>query len=73
MIRQRVLATLLLLIAFVALVLSRTFPFLDDLSGLAETAIAVAGAAFGLAGVWLWLRGGSEASVADSAGDDGNR
>lgn len=55
MIRQRVLAVVLLLLAFVALVLSRAFPFVD-LPELAKTAIAVAGAACGLTGVWLWLR-----------------
>ncbi|MFF5171210.1 hypothetical protein ACFY3U_01065 [Micromonospora sp. NPDC000089] len=54
--RQRVLAVVLLLVAFLALVASRAFPFLDDLSGVAKVGIAVAGAAFALAGVWLWLR-----------------
>jgi hypothetical protein len=56
MIRQRVLAVVLLLIAFLALAASHTFPFLDDLSGVAESAIAVVGAACALAGVWLWMR-----------------
>ncbi|MEH1029927.1 hypothetical protein [Micromonospora profundi] len=56
MLRHRVLAVLLLLIAFVALVLSHTFPFLDDLSELEETAIVVVGAVCCLAGVSLWLR-----------------
>ena len=56
MLRNRVLAVLLLLVAFVALVLSHTFPFLDNLSALEETAIAVGGAVCGLAGVSLWLR-----------------
>ncbi|MEG3634974.1 hypothetical protein [Micromonospora palythoicola] len=68
--RQRVLAVLLLLIAFLALVASRTFPFTDDLSGLAEFAIALGGAACGLAGVWLWLRpapAGEAPSTTDEA------
>jgi hypothetical protein len=54
--RQRTLAVFLLLVAFLALVASRTFPFLDDLSGVVEAAIAFAGATCALAGVWLWLR-----------------
>jgi hypothetical protein len=56
MTRQRVLAAILLLIAFLTLAASRAFPFLDDLSGAAESAIVGAGAACALAGVWLWLR-----------------
>ncbi|KAB1161887.1 hypothetical protein F6X68_02315 [Micromonospora sp. AMSO12t] len=56
MVRQRVLAVLLFLIALVALAASRTFPFLDDLPELAESAIACLGAACLLTGVWLWLR-----------------
>jgi hypothetical protein len=56
MTRQRVLAVVLFLIAFLALAASRTFPFLDDLSGAAEAAIAVVGAACALTGVSLWLR-----------------
>jgi hypothetical protein len=54
--RQRVAAVVLLFIAFLALVAVRAFPFLDDLSGVAETAVAVGGAACGLSGVYLWLR-----------------
>jgi hypothetical protein len=53
---QRVIAVILLLIAFLALAASRAFPFLDGLSGAAESAIAMAGAACALTGVWLWLR-----------------
>jgi nitrate reductase gamma subunit len=56
MILQRVLAVLLLLVAFVALALSHTFPFSDALPGLVQTAIAMGGAACCLAGVSLWLR-----------------
>ncbi|MEV4625330.1 hypothetical protein AB0J90_03425 [Micromonospora sp. NPDC049523] len=56
MILQRTLAVLLLLLAFLALAASRAFPFLDDLPGVAESAIVVVGAACGLTGVWLWLR-----------------
>ncbi|WP_405112442.1 hypothetical protein OG559_03710 [Micromonospora sp. NBC_01405] len=70
MIRQRVLAALLLLIAFVALALSHTFPFLDDLSELEETAIVFLGAGCGLAGVWLWLRK-TPGSPTPRAADDG--
>jgi hypothetical protein len=54
--RQRALAVFLLFIAFLALVATRAFPFSDDLSGVAEVAIALAGAACALAGVWLWFR-----------------
>lgn len=54
--RQRLLAVFLLLLAFLALVASRAFPFLDDISGLTEVAIVFAGAACALAGVRLWLR-----------------
>ncbi|MBX7268389.1 hypothetical protein KIF24_21810 [Micromonospora sp. Llam7] len=73
MTRQRVLAVLLLLIAFLALVVSRTFPFLDDLSGLAESAIAVGGAACGLVGVWLWLRGTPQGAPPRATGDGESR
>jgi hypothetical protein len=54
--RQRALAVVLLLIAFLTLAASRAFPFLDDISGGTETAIVVFGAACALTGVWLWLR-----------------
>ena len=60
--RQRVLAVILLIIAFLTLAASRAFPFLDDISGAAETAIVVAGAACALGGVWLWLRGTASSS-----------
>jgi thiosulfate reductase cytochrome b subunit len=56
MTRQRVVAIPLLILAFLALVASHAFPFLDDLSGLQEAAIAFFGAACALAGVGLWLR-----------------
>ncbi len=56
MTRQRVAAVVLLLIAFLALVASRAFPFMDDISGAGEAAVAVLGAACALAGVYLWLR-----------------
>ncbi|MEU8068947.1 MULTISPECIES: hypothetical protein [unclassified Micromonospora] len=53
---QRIAAGLLLLIGLLAMAATRTFPFLDDLSEPAETAVAIGGAACLLAGVWLWLR-----------------
>ena len=56
--RQRSLAVVLLAIAFLTLAASRAFPFLDGIPGVAEFAIAVAGAACALTGVWLWLRKG---------------
>ncbi|WP_307868926.1 hypothetical protein [Micromonospora sp. C95] len=64
---------LLLLIAFLALVVSRTFPFTDDLSGLAESAIAVGGAVCGLAGVWLWLRRTPASEAPSTTGEAENR
>ncbi|MDG4789387.1 hypothetical protein O7626_26265 [Micromonospora sp. WMMD1102] len=57
---RRVLAVVLLLIAFVALAASRTFPILDDLSGVAKSAITIAGAACALVGAWLWVRKASD-------------
>ncbi|MFF0655761.1 hypothetical protein [Micromonospora tulbaghiae] len=66
---QRILAGLLLLIGFLAMAASHTFPFLDDLSELAEVAVAVGGAACLSAGVWLWLRKPADRSSAPSAGD----
>ncbi|WP_428965885.1 hypothetical protein [Micromonospora fluostatini] len=71
MTRQRVLAVVLLLIAFGALALSNTFPFLDDLSELAESAVTVGGALCALAGVWLWWRGTPDG--APPAGDGESR
>ncbi|MEU5914225.1 hypothetical protein [Micromonospora sp. NPDC047527] len=56
MVLQRTLAVLLLLIAFAALVLSHTFPFLDDLNEVAETAVVFGGVVCLCAGVSLWLR-----------------
>jgi len=69
MVRQRVLAVLLLLIAFVALALSRAFPFMDDVPGLAKSAIAVGGAACALAGVWLWVRKAPGQAAPPATGD----
>jgi nitrate reductase gamma subunit len=69
MIGQRVLAVLLFLIAFVAMTLSHTFSFLDDLPELAETAIVVGGVACALAGVSLWFRRTSEESSPETTGD----
>ena len=56
MTRQRVGASILLLIAFLTLVASRAFPFLDDVSDVGKTAVVLVGAACGLSGVYLWLR-----------------
>jgi hypothetical protein len=53
--RQRMLAVVLLVIAFLTLAASRAFPFLDGLPRVAEAAVVVVGAACGLAGVWLWV------------------
>jgi hypothetical protein len=58
--RDRILAVLLLLIAFATLVASRALPVLDDVPGPAKVAIVVVGVVCGLAGVGLWLRKGSE-------------
>ncbi len=69
MVVQRITAGLLLLIGFLAMAASRTFPFLDDLSEPAESAVAIGGAACLLAGVWLWLRKPADRSSAPSAGD----
>lgn len=70
MTRQRILAVLLLLIAFLALALSRAFPVLDDLPTLAKSAITVAGAACALTGVWLWFRKTPDRSAPQVTGDD---
>lgn len=56
MTRHRIGAVVLLLIAFLALVASQAFPFLDDISGMTETAVVLAGAACALLGVSLWVR-----------------
>ncbi|MCZ7438175.1 hypothetical protein O7598_17325 [Micromonospora sp. WMMC241] len=53
---QRVLAVVLFVLAFLALAATRAFPFVDDLSGVAKSAVAVVGAACLLAGVALWMR-----------------
>ncbi|MET9301007.1 hypothetical protein ABZX66_16920 [Micromonospora aurantiaca] len=69
MVLQRIAAGLLLLIGLLAMAATRTFPFLDDLSEPAETAVAIGGAACLLAGVWLWLRKPADRSSTPSAGD----
>ncbi|MCO1613255.1 hypothetical protein M8C11_00910 [Micromonospora sp. CPM1] len=69
MVLQRVTAGLLLLIGLLAMVATRTFPFLDDLSEPAETAVAIGGAACLLAGVWLWLRKPADRSPAAGDGE----
>jgi uncharacterized membrane protein YfcA len=58
--RQRAIAVVLFAIAFLSLAAARAFPFLDNVSGVAEAAIVVAGAACALAGVWLWFRNAPE-------------
>lgn len=69
MILQRIGAGLLLLIGILAMAATRTFPFLDDFPELAETAVAIGGAACMLAGVWLWLRKPAEGSSTPATGD----
>lgn len=69
MILQRIAAGLLLLIGLLAMAATHTFPFLDDLSELAETAVAIGGAACLSAGVWLWLRKPADRSSTPAAGD----
>lgn len=53
---NRVIAVVLFAVALLALAGRRAFPFMDDVPGLVKTAVAVAGALCGLAGVHLWLR-----------------
>ncbi|WP_203712809.1 hypothetical protein [Asanoa siamensis] len=55
MMLRRALAVLLLLFALAAIASSRAFPFLDDLSDAAKSAITVAGVVCVLAAVRLWL------------------
>lgn len=69
MILQRIAAGLLLLIGLLAMAATHTFPFLDDLSELAEAAVAIGGAACLSAGVWLWLRKPADRSSAPPVGD----
>ena len=69
MILQRIAAGLLLLIGLLAMAATHTFPFLDDLSEPAETAVAIGGAACLLSGVWLWWRKPADRSSAPPAGD----
>jgi len=53
---RRSVAVVLFLIAFLALAASKAFPFRDDIPGMVKAAIAVAGAACALSGVYLWVR-----------------
>jgi hypothetical protein len=53
---SRFAAVVLIALAFGALAASKAFPFLDDISGLAKTVIAIVGAACVLTGVYLWQR-----------------
>jgi hypothetical protein len=53
---QRVIAIVLLLIAFVAVGASHAFQLLDDLPELVETAIVIVGVGCALVGVRLWFR-----------------
>jgi hypothetical protein len=52
---KRVLALVLLLIAFGGLGASRAFPFLEGLAEPVQVAIATVGAVAGLIGIRLWL------------------
>ncbi|MFF5052802.1 hypothetical protein ACFY1S_06415 [Micromonospora sp. NPDC000663] len=52
---QRVAAIVLFLVAFLALGVSHAFPFREDISGVMETAIVLAGVTCALGGVRLWL------------------
>jgi ABC-type Mn2+/Zn2+ transport system permease subunit len=54
--RDRVLAVLLLLIAFITLAASKAFPFMRDIPEPAKIAVVAIGAVCALAGVGLWLR-----------------
>ncbi|MBQ1059174.1 hypothetical protein KBX43_00365 [Micromonospora sp. C41] len=72
MVLQRIAAGLLLLIGLLAMAATHTFPFLDDLSEPAESAVAIGGAACLLAGVWLWWRKPADRSSAPSPGDGGS-
>lgn len=56
MLRDRILAVLLLAVALAGLTASKAFPFLDDVPEPVKIAVVLVGAASGLAGVWLWLR-----------------
>ncbi|MFJ6200091.1 hypothetical protein [Micromonospora sp. NPDC092111] len=53
---DRLIAVVLLLVAFAALTVSKAAPFLDDLAGPVRMGVVVVGVASGLTGVWLWLR-----------------
>ncbi|MEV0730313.1 MULTISPECIES: hypothetical protein [Polymorphospora] len=54
---RRILAVLLLLVAFAALVAQRMFPFLADAPWALRTAVTVVGVVCLLVAVSLWLRG----------------
>ncbi|WP_430502433.1 hypothetical protein ACQRWP_12770 [Micromonospora trifolii] len=56
MMRDRIVAGLLLVIALLTLAASKAVPFLDDIPVAARTAIVILGVTCGLGGVWLWLR-----------------
>ena len=73
MVLQRIGAGLLLLIGLLAMAATYTFPFLDDLSELAETAVAIGGAACLLVGVWLWWRKPAQRSSTPATGDGESR
>jgi hypothetical protein len=60
---QRVVAVVLILVAFLALAASRAFPFLDDVPAPVKIAVAVVGAVCALTGVYLWLRKRSDPEV----------
>jgi hypothetical protein len=60
---HRSVALVLFFVAFLALVASRAFPFMDDISGVMETAIVLLGAVSALAGVYLWLRKSPDAKA----------
>ncbi|MFY1637836.1 hypothetical protein ACN27F_31950 [Solwaraspora sp. WMMB335] len=53
--RDRILACLLLLVAFAGLVMQRIDPF-TDIPWPVAVAVAIVAAASGLTGVWLWVR-----------------
>lgn len=54
--RDRVIAALLLLVAFLALAGVKAFPFLRDIPEAAQVTTVVLGVVCGLVGVRLWLR-----------------
>jgi hypothetical protein len=62
MTRNRAVACLLFLVALAALSAQRAFPFVSDAPRTLQVVVAVLGAANGLLGVRLWLRGSSQQS-----------